>query len=158
MYEMPDKPSDLRKPAHSSRDTYNIHPAAPPRSHQSFIIKWSHLIYPAIRFIRLAASRIIMTAEYPLELSAHTVLCLFRQSYLGFHPSSYAPRSLHIHIKSSIDKDRLSVQIEPSVTILPFHRPTDGTDTKGCTNLIRSTLTTLYHTGQFIQIRILRTP
>ena len=30
MYEMPDKPSDLRKPAHSSRDTYNIHPAAPP--------------------------------------------------------------------------------------------------------------------------------
>ena len=70
-----------------------------PRSHQSFIIKWSHLIYPAIRFIRLAASRIIMTAEYPLELSAHTVLCLFRQSYLGFHQLAHtllAPYTIHI--------------------------------------------------------------
>ena len=60
-----------------------------PRSNQSFIIKRSYLIYTAIRFIRLAASRIIMTAEYPLELSAHTVLCLFRQSDLGFHQPAH---------------------------------------------------------------------
>ena len=70
-----------------------------PRSNQSFIIKRSHLIYPAIRFIRLAASRIIMTAEYPLELSAHTVLCLFRQSDLGFHQPAHtflAPYAVRI--------------------------------------------------------------
>ena len=83
---------------------------------------------------------------------------LFHTGYHLFTAESMALSELVFIFTYPIDKDRLSIQIEPSVTVLLFHRPTDGTDTKGRTNLIRSTLATLYHTGQFIQIRILRTP
>ena len=61
-------------------------------------------------------------------------------------------------LANSIDKDRLSIQIETSVSVIPFHRPTDGTDTERSRYLIRSLRIPLNHACQFIQIRIICTP
>ena len=72
-----------------------------PRSHQSFIIEWSYFIYFPVSFIRLAASGIVMTAIYPLELSANTISCLLRQTDLSFHQPAHAiftPRSVHLKL------------------------------------------------------------
>ena len=61
-------------------------------------------------------------------------------------------------LANSIDKDRLSIQIETSVSVIPFHRPADGTDTERSRYLIRSLRIPFNHACQFIQIRIICTP
>ena len=86
------------------------------------------------------------------------------RTYL-FHSRSYLfptegmtlPELMFI-LAYTIDKDRLSIQIETTISIISLYRPTDCTDTERRRDLIRCFGITLNHTCQFIKIGILRIP
>ena len=59
-------------------------------------------------------------------------------------------------VENCIDAHASNIEIQISqggIATITIIDDGDGTDTKGRTNLIRRTLATLYHTGQFIQDR-----
>ena len=86
------------------------------------------------------------------------------RTYL-FHSRSYLLPTegmtlpeLMLILAYTIDKDRLSIQIETPIFVISLYRPTDCTDTERRRDLIRCLGITLNHTCQFIKIGILRIP
>ncbi|MPN20772.1 hypothetical protein SDC9_168151 [bioreactor metagenome] len=96
------------------------------------------LIVEVVRLVRITES-----------IEARSLHLLHTGSHLLLAESMTLPK-LVLVLAYPIQEHRFVVQIETSVTVVTFHRPADGTNTKRCSHLIRSSCAPFNHGSQTV--------